>query len=107
MAKVDAGSRTVTVSGESIPGWMAAMTMTYHVDKPEILTTVKSGDHITAKVYDGDVSTLYGVRVVMVKPVKTTGLPPLSYVCAARGEETIWRTCLGNARSLVLRVQFV
>ena len=92
VTKVDVSSRTLTVSGESVPGWMAAMTMTYHVDKPEALTRVKTGDHIAAKVYDGDVSTLYEVRVAEAKPLKPVthdALPPVSYVCAARGEESV------------------
>ena len=62
--KVDAKAKTLTVDGENVPGWMAAMTMSYSVDKEDVLTKVKAGDTITAKVYDGDVKTLYDVRVV-------------------------------------------
>ena len=40
------------------------MTMSYSVDKEDVLTKVKAGDTITAKVYDGDVKTLYDVQVV-------------------------------------------
>jgi len=89
VAKVDASSKTLIVNGESVPGWMAAMTMTYHVDKPEILFSLKNGDHISAKVYDGDVTTLYEVRVAETKAEPANPLPPLSYVCAARGEENV------------------
>jgi Cu/Ag efflux protein CusF len=84
--KVDANARTLTVDGENVPGWMAKMTMTYRVDKAETLT-VKAGDHITAKVYDGDTSTLYEVRIVAVKPADANELPPLSYVCDTQGED--------------------
>jgi len=61
--KVDPKAKTLTVNGENVEGWMMAMTMTYAVDKPEILSKVKAGDQITAKVYDGDFSTLHGVQV--------------------------------------------
>ncbi len=86
MEKVDEGDRTLTVDGENVPGWMAKMTMTYRVDKAETLT-VKAGDHITAKVYDGDTSTLYEVRIVAMKPADANQLPPLSYVCDTQGED--------------------
>ncbi len=61
--KVDAKEKKLTVNGENVDGWMAAMTMTYGVDKEDVLKQVKSGDQITAKVYDGDFKTLYEVKV--------------------------------------------
>jgi cobalt-zinc-cadmium efflux system outer membrane protein len=62
--QVDPNTKRLTVSAEKVEGWMDAMTMAYVVDKPEdVLTRVKVGDQITAKVYDGD-STLYDVQVV-------------------------------------------
>src|ERR1700722_1621396 len=88
-SKVDASSRTLTVSGESVPGWMAAMTMTYHVDKPAILTTVKTGDHIAAKVYDGDFTTLHDVRIVRINAADANALPPVSYVCNTQGQDIV------------------
>ena len=65
--KVDMRAKTLTVNGENVEGWMGAMTMTYTVDKADVLDKVKAGDQITAKVYDGDFKTLYDVRVVPKK----------------------------------------
>src|SRR5262245_28924290 len=62
--KVDPAAKTLTVDGENVEGWMAAMTMTYSADKPDVYDTVKVGDQITAKVYDGDFATLHDVQVV-------------------------------------------
>jgi cobalt-zinc-cadmium efflux system outer membrane protein len=76
--QVNAATKRLVINGESVEGWMGAMTMGYAVDKPEdVLARVKVGDQITAKVYEGDF-TLYEVRVVppaAAAPVKPqTGL---------------------------------
>lgn len=51
------------VNGEKVEGWMDAMTMTYPVDKPEVLKMVKVGDNIMATVYEGDM-TLHNVMTM-------------------------------------------
>jgi len=61
--KVDANAKTLTVNGEKVDGWMAAITMVYKVDKADVLKTLKAGDQIAAKVYEGDFMTLYDVKV--------------------------------------------
>lgn len=86
--KTDTSTGMLTVSGENVPGWMGPMTMNYRVEKPDNVT-VKVGDRITAKVYDGDFTTLHDVRVVAAKPAVAGELPPISYVCTARGEESV------------------
>ena len=68
--KVDTKAKLLTVNGENVEGWMAAMTMNYAVDKADVLDKVKAGDQITAKVYDGDFKTLYDVQVVPEKNKK-------------------------------------
>jgi Cu/Ag efflux protein CusF len=66
--KVDAKTKTVTVAGENVEGWMPAMTMIYKVDKEDVLKQVKAGDQITAKVYDGDFQVLHDVKIVPAPP---------------------------------------
>ena len=53
----------LTVNGEKVEGWMDAMTMTYPVDKADVLKMVKVGDQIMATVYDGD-TTLHNVMTM-------------------------------------------
>jgi len=62
--RVDSATSTVAVLNEDIPGWMSAMTMTYMLDEPGLVTTLAVGDEITATVRSGDFRTLYGVEVV-------------------------------------------
>jgi len=70
--KVDTKAKMVTVAGENVEGWMGAMTMSYAVDKDDVLAKLKAGDQITAKVYDGDFKVLHNVEVVPPK----SGTPP-------------------------------
>jgi Cu/Ag efflux protein CusF len=93
--KVNRAEGTMTINGDNVTGWMAAMTMLYRVDAPDILSRVQPGDRITATVYDGDFTTLHGVRID-APPSSTAaatgavdGLPPLSYVCPSPGEEAV------------------
>ena len=86
---VDVSAKTLTVKGDKVDGWMGAMTMTYHVDRPDVLTQVTKGDRITATVYDGDFTTLHGVRVSAEKPAASEEPIPLSYVCPTPGEEAV------------------
>ena len=60
----------LTVNGEKLEGWMDAMTMSYQVDKPDVLKKIKVGDTIMATVYKGDI-TLHDVMVM--PPAKTAG----------------------------------
>lgn len=68
--KVNERAKILTVNNENVPGWMASMSMDYAVDKADVLKTLKAGDQITAKVYDGDFKTLYEVKVVPKEPAK-------------------------------------
>jgi Cu/Ag efflux protein CusF len=73
--KVDAKAKTLTVNNETIEGWMMSMSMTYGVDNPEVIGRVKAGDQIAAKVYEGDFTKLYGVKVVIPPPRLVIPLP--------------------------------
>ena len=61
---VDEKAGSMNVDGESVNGWMEAMTMDYKVDDPTVLKKVKAGDKIMATVYSGD----YSLHKVMVMP---------------------------------------
>src|SRR6476659_7643673 len=62
--QVDAAAKKLTVNGENVEGWMSAMTMIYNADNDAIFEKAKPGDQITAKVFDGDFSTLHSVEIV-------------------------------------------
>jgi Cu/Ag efflux protein CusF len=59
---IDAPSKSMTVDGDKVEGWMEAMSMKYQVDNADAFKTVKVGDNIEATVYDGDYK-LYKVHV--------------------------------------------
>jgi protein SCO1/2 len=49
--KVDREGREVTIHHEEIPGFMAAMTMPFHVARAEDLEDVRPGDRVEAKLF--------------------------------------------------------
>jgi len=59
---IDAPSKSMTIDGAKVEGWMDAMTMKYEVDNADIFKTAKAGDTIEATVYEGDLK-LYKVHV--------------------------------------------
>lgn len=59
---IDAPSKSMTVDGDKVEGWMEAMSMKYTVDNADVFKTVKVGDTIEATVFDGDYK-LYKVHV--------------------------------------------
>ncbi|MCU1328761.1 MAG: TolC family protein [Bryobacterales bacterium] len=64
---VNTSTRKVAVANEPIPGGMAAMTMSYSVDKPDILTKLTPGDRIIAK-FDDATLTLSDIQIVTPPP---------------------------------------
>ena len=60
---LDVPSKSMTVNGAKVEGWMDAMTMKYKVDNADVFTAAKVGDTIEATVYEGDY-VLYKVHVV-------------------------------------------
>ena len=70
---VDLNKKTVVVNNDGIPGVMLSVTATYSVDNPEVLKTLVPGDHVTAKIYEGNFKVLYELRPV---PPEDTPLFP-------------------------------
>lgn len=59
---INATEKSMSINGENVDGWMAAMTMIYPVDNADVFKTAKVGDNVEATVYQDDY-TLYNVRV--------------------------------------------
>ena len=70
---VDAGEKKLSVANEPIPGGMPSMTMNYTVESDSVLSRVKTGDHITAKMYEGE-TKLYDITVDRAQPPATEGM---------------------------------
>src|SRR5579864_9279260 len=66
---IDAASKSMTIDGDKVEGWMDAMSMKYTVDNVDVFKTVKVGDTIEATVYDGDYK-LYKAHVIKPGPKK-------------------------------------
>jgi len=93
--KVNTSTKRLTVANEPIPGGMGAMTMDYAVDKEDVLGRLKPGDHITAKMYEGDM-TLYDVQLL---PHTGTAPPPAAVQPGMRLED-LEQTALANNPTL-------
>jgi cobalt-zinc-cadmium efflux system outer membrane protein len=61
--EVNAATKTLSIAGEPIPGYMGAMTMSYAVEKADTLSHLKPGDRISAKLHDGS-NTLYEIQIL-------------------------------------------
>ena len=61
--EIDVKGKRLTVDGENVPGWMAAMTMMYAVDNGDMVSKLRTGDRISAKVREGDFQKLYEVKI--------------------------------------------
>jgi Cu/Ag efflux protein CusF len=66
---VNKDTQRLTVNGEKVEGWMAAMTMNYQVDDPSLFTRLKPGDQIAATVFDGD----HVLHYVRLDPTRASG----------------------------------
>ena len=66
---VKSGEQKVTVKHDKIEGYMGAMTMDYKVGDAGMLNKLKSGDEITATLYEDDY-TLYDIHLVQSNPKK-------------------------------------
>lgn len=64
VVSVDSKSDELTVGHRGIPGYMAAMTMPYRVEEPQVLDTLSRGDHIHADlVVEGERSHLENIVI--------------------------------------------
>jgi len=60
---VDTVAHRLAVRNDDVPGWMAAMSMSYGVDRPEMLSQLTQGARVRATVYAGDFATLYDLEL--------------------------------------------
>jgi Cu/Ag efflux protein CusF len=66
---LDAASKSMSIDGEKVEGWMDAMTMKYVVENADVFKTAKVGDTIEATVYEGDY-VLHKAHVVKAEQKK-------------------------------------
>ena len=66
IVSIDKPSQSITVDGDEIPGFMAAMTMPYQVKDAAVLEKLSPGDQIKAEIVVGNDSA-YLEDVVVVR----------------------------------------
>jgi Cu/Ag efflux protein CusF len=66
---VKGSEQKVTVKHDKIEGYMGAMTMDYRVADADTLNKLKTGDEITATLYEDDY-TLYNIHLTQGDPRK-------------------------------------
>ena len=81
----------VTLDGESIPGFMEAMTMDYALRDPSVLSELHPGDRITANVLaDGDSASGYTNvqldNIVVIAQARPDYKPPVQYHVPTPGD---------------------
>jgi protein SCO1/2 len=81
----------VTLDGESIPGFMEAMTMDYALRDPSVLSELHPGDRITADVLaDGDSASGYTNvqldNIVVIAQARPDYKPPVQYHVPTPGD---------------------
>jgi protein SCO1 len=81
----------VSLDGESVPGFMEAMTMDYALRDPSVLNELHPGDRITANVFaDGDSASGYTNvqldNIVVIAQARPDYKPPVQYHVPAPGD---------------------
>ena len=81
VVSTDAAKSEVLLDHEAIPGFMEAMTMPYKLKNPAVLSTLHSGDRLTADVLvsdnaDADMLLDNIVVVAQARPGPTAPQPP-------------------------------
>jgi protein SCO1 len=74
IVSIDKPSQSITVDGDEIPGFMAAMTMPYQVKDAAVLEKLSPGDQIKAEIVVGNDSA-YLENVVVLKKTPSQKAP--------------------------------
>jgi protein SCO1/2 len=80
----------VNLDGEEVPGFMEAMTMSYELKDPTVVSELHPGDRITAKILaDVDGDSYSNVRlddIVVIAQAKPDYKPPVAYHVPTAGD---------------------
>ena len=90
IVSVDAGKGSVLLDHEAVPGFMEAMTMTYKLKDPTIVSELHPGDRITAKLLVRQTADGYDDaqldEIVVIAQAKPDYKPPITYHVPAKGD---------------------